>query len=133
MTYKNKHVRQILIKVNCNTINNYTILSLAKSITENETKEDFCSALYAIDIMIGELLIAPVIKGDYPYDRNTEILGLTEKGKHFYQSFKEDFFWNEVQRRTSILGSASLPVLASCCDYLKKHPNTTNTWYPLNI
>lgn len=124
-------MRQILIKVACNdNMDNYTILSLAKSIIENETQWGFKRMIYQIEIAIGEWFTISGEKGYYPLDRNTEILGLTEEGKFYYKSFKDDIFWNEAQRRSSYLGGVSLYAMANCCNYLRAHPETLHAWHP---
>lgn len=125
-----EYMRQILIKVACNNMDNYTILSLAKSTTENESQRFFNYIVHLIELSIGEWFTISGEKGYYPLDRNTEILGLTEEGKFFYESFKDDIFWNEAQRRASYLGGVSFQAMANCCNYLREYPETLHTWHP---
>lgn len=102
-------------------MDDYTIMRLAYAITNTgeDNKDEYFSALYAINVMIGELLIPSVQISNYPYDSNTNIIGLTEKGKALYQSVKDDTIWNEVQRRNVTLGGISFESLADCCEYIK--------------
>lgn len=120
MKLNNNYVRQALINVAENKTDNYTILTLADQITKNMNKDEYISAAYAINVMLGELLMPPIQQNNYPYDENTRIVGLTKKGSRLYKSVKDDALWNETCKRSELLSSSSFESMACCCDYLNK-------------
>lgn len=118
MKLNNNYVRQALISVAENNTENYTILTLADQITKNMNKDEYISAAYAINVMLGELLMPAIQQNNYPYDENTRIVGLTKKGSRLYKSVRDDALWNETCKRRELLGSSSFESMAYCCAYL---------------
>lgn len=83
--------------------------------------------------MLGELLIPAAQQPNYPYGKNTEIIGLTKRGKRLYKSVKDDGLWNEAYRRSEFIGGVSFEVMASCCDYIRNNLSSMNTWHPTKL